>query len=80
MPALPQVLLAGPEKAARLIQSLIVCPPGGMIDAPGTRFGCWSVLLPSAIAVVARETVTFRGSPVRIEATPLRVQLRSARE
>src|SRR5580704_15980720 len=80
VPAVPQVSIAGTEKAFGLIHWLIVCPPGGMSDTPGTRFGRCSVLLPSAIAVVARETVTFRGSPVRIEATPLRVQFRSATE
>src|SRR5215831_12471068 len=80
LPALPQVFLAGMEKAAGLIQLVIVCPPSGITDTPGTRFGRWPAALPSGRSVVLRETVTVRGSPVRAEATPLRVQLRSSTE
>src|SRR6516165_8199616 len=36
LPALPQVPLAGVEKAAGLIQFVIVCPPVGITDTPGT--------------------------------------------
>src|SRR5262245_1393236 len=76
LPAVPQVPLAGIEKAAGLTQLVIVCPPVGITDKPGTRFGRWPALLPSGMSVVLRETVTVRGSPVRAEATPLRIQLR----
>src|SRR5215467_4241229 len=79
LPALPQVPLAGVEKAAGLIQLVIVCPPSGITETPGTRFGRWPALLPSGKSVVLRDTVTVSGSPVRAEATPLRVQLRSSR-
>src|SRR5215471_18320379 len=79
LPALAQVFLAGVEKAAGLIQFVIVCPAAGITETPGTRFGRWPALLPSGRSVVLRETVTVRGSPVRAEATPLRVQLRSSR-
>ena len=77
-PALPQIPLAGIEKAAGFIHSLMVWPPGGISDTPGTRSGRWLALLPSSMSVVLRETVTFKGSPLRIEATPLTVQLRSS--
>src|SRR5215469_3230215 len=40
-PALPQVPLAGIEKAAGLIHSLMVWPPGGINETPGTMFGRW---------------------------------------
>src|SRR5215467_9220117 len=80
LPALPQVPLAGMEKAAGLIQLVIVCPPAGITDTPGTRFGRWPALLPSGMSVVFRETVTVNGSPVRAEATPLSAQLRSRTE
>src|SRR5215468_12752806 len=80
LPALPQVPLTGVEKAAGLIQFVIVCPPAGITDTPGTRLGRCPALLPSGKSVVLRETVTVKGSPVRAEATPLSVQLRSSGE
>src|SRR5215475_1619230 len=80
LPALPQVPLAGVEKAAGLIQLVIVCPPSGITETPGTRFGRSPAALPSGKSVVLRETVTVRGSPVRAAATPLTVQLRSRSE
>src|SRR6516164_1525048 len=78
LPAFPQVPLAGVEKAAGLIQFVIVCPPVGITDTPGTRFGRSPALLPSGKSVVLRERVTVRGSPVRAAATPLTVQFRSS--
>src|SRR5215471_402675 len=80
LPAFPQVPLAGVEKAAGLIQLVIVCPLAGISETPGTRFGRWPAALPSGRSVVLRETVTVRGSPVRAAATPLMVQLRSSTE
>src|SRR5664279_2306406 len=77
-PALPHVPLAGIENAAGLIQALMVCPPAGISDTPGTRFGRWPALLPSGMSVVLRVTVTVSGSPERIEPTPLMAQLRNS--
>src|SRR3974390_2343879 len=67
LPALSHVPLAGVEKAAGLIQPLMVCPPGGISGTPGTGFGRWFAFWPSGMSVVLRETVSVKGSPLRTE-------------
>src|SRR4029077_15487646 len=63
--AFPYVPGAGTANAAGLIHWLIVEPPGGVSEIPGTRFGRWSLVLPCGTEEADRSTVTFTGNAVR---------------
>src|SRR6202000_2935371 len=74
-PALPNVPLAGTEKAVMLIQSATVDPPDGINDVAEVTFGrCGDDEFPSGTAPALRSTVTFTGSPVRAVAIRLHSQ------
>ena len=64
-PELPQVFAAGTAKAAMFQYWLMVCPPAGMMDTPGTRFGRWLAATPSSICAAERVTTMLTGMPVR---------------
>src|SRR5262249_54770676 len=65
LPAFPKVPAAGTAKAAGLIHSAVVDPPGGVSDTPGTRSGRWLWGLPVGTAEAGLATVTLTGSPGR---------------
>src|SRR5207249_1240610 len=73
-PAFPHVPFAGTVNAARLNHCASVCPPGGMIDMPGTTSGRWFDRLPSGISDALRVTTMFTGRPVLAVASPLNSQ------
>lgn len=49
----------------------MVCPPGGMTEAPGTKSVRWQPAFPSGITLALRLTVTLTGRPERAVPTAL---------